>query len=85
MKIVNLDTITIKPIITKEDYEAANEIIESLIDSDLIEDEAQRTKALEILETVTVLAVNYEKTHFPVEKLDPIVATKERVEMLTIT
>ncbi len=84
MKALHLDTIRIKPIITQQDYEEANEIIELLIDADLIEDEAQRTKALGILEAVTVLAINYEKKHFPLEKLDPITAIKQRIEMLNI-
>lgn len=84
MKTINLDTMTIKPIITEQDYEAANELIELLVDADLIEDEAQRTKALGILEAVTVLAINYEKKHTPIEKLDPISAIKQRIEMLNI-
>lgn len=84
MKPLNLDTIIIKPIITQQDYEEATEIIELLIDADLIENEAQRTKALGTLEAVTVLAINYEKKNFPMEKLDPITAIKQRIEMLNI-
>ena len=34
----NLDEIVIKPITSKQDFEEANKIIDTLIDADLIED-----------------------------------------------
>lgn len=84
MNTLHIDTIILSPIITQQDYEKANEIIELLVDADLIEDEKQRIKALGILEAVTVLAINYEKKHSPMERLDPITAIKQRMEMLNI-
>lgn len=81
---IDLDTIRIKPIRNEEDFIRAKEIIELLIDAEEIEDENQREKALDILEAVTVLAIDYEKKTDPVEKLDPIEAIKQRLEMLNL-
>ncbi|WP_367913377.1 type II toxin-antitoxin system HigA family antitoxin [Leadbetterella sp. DM7] len=81
---MNIDDIKIKPIVTEEDFEEASQIIEALVDADMIEDEAQRTKALNILEAITVLAIDYEKKHYPMPPLDPIEAIKQRMEMLNL-
>lgn len=83
-KELNLDTIVIKPIRNEKDFTRAKGIIELLIDADAIEDSNQREKALDILEAVTVLAIEYEKKTNPVEKLDPIEAIKQRLEMLNL-
>lgn len=83
-KELNLDLIDIKPIRNDDDFNKAKEIIELLIDADSIENKEEREKALDILEAVTVLAIEYEKRTAPVEKLDPIEAIKNRMEMLNI-
>ncbi|MCE6988343.1 type II toxin-antitoxin system HigA family antitoxin [Dyadobacter sp. CY323] len=82
---IALDSIKIKPITNQLDFEEAGEIIESLIDADLIEDPQDRKRALDILEAVTVLAIDYEKRHFPIPKPDPIEAIKERMDQLHLT
>ncbi|MDI9860512.1 helix-turn-helix domain-containing protein [Flectobacillus roseus] len=84
-QISDLDSIVIKPIRTEEEYIKASQIIENLVDADLIEDESIRNKALDILEAVTVLAIEYEKKHYPVTKLDAIDAIKQRLEMLNLS
>lgn len=81
---MNIDDIKIKPIVTEEDFQEASQIIEALVDADMIEDEAQRTKALNILEAITVLAIDYEKKHYPMPPLDPIETIKQRMEMLNL-
>lgn len=81
----NVDKIIIKPISTEKEYLSTVELIENLIDADLIEDEAKRMKALDILEALTVLAVEYEKKHEPIEKLEPLEAIKQRLEMLNLS
>lgn len=82
---INIDEITIKPITNQADFEEAGKVIEALVDADLLEDEAERKKALDILEAITVLAIDYEKKHFPMPKPDPIEAIKERMEQLHLT
>jgi len=82
---INLDTIEIKPITNQVDFERASALIDALVDADLIEDEATRNKALDTLEAITILAIDYEKKHFPIEKLDTIEAIKQRIEMLNIS
>jgi HTH-type transcriptional regulator / antitoxin HigA len=82
---INLDEIEIKPITNQADFERASALIDALVDADLIEDEATRNKALDILEAITILAIDYEKKHFPIEKLDPIESIKQRIEMLNLS
>lgn len=82
---INLDEITISPIVTQEDYDRASQLIGKLVDADLIEDPEHRTKALNLLEAISVLAIDYEKKHQPIERLDPIEAIKQRMEMLNLT
>lgn len=84
MKTIDIDQIVIKPIRNDEDYAKAKEIIEQLIDCDMIENMEEREKALDILEAVTVLAIAYEKKTNPIEKLDPIEAIKQRLDMLNL-
>lgn len=82
---IDLDNIRIMPITTEQDFEEANEIIEALIDADMIEDATIRQKALEILNAVTILAIEYEKKHFPIPAPSPIEAIKERMAMLNLS
>jgi HTH-type transcriptional regulator / antitoxin HigA len=81
----NLEEIIIKPITSKQDFAEANKIIDLLIDADLIENPEIRKKAMDILEAVSILAIGYEKKHFPIEKLDPIESIKQRMEMLNLS
>jgi HTH-type transcriptional regulator/antitoxin HigA len=83
--VINLNEITITPIVTANDYDHASQLINVLVDADLIEDQEQRTKALNLLEAISVLAIEYEKKHQPIERLDPIEAIKQRMEMLNLT
>ncbi len=82
---INLNEITIKPITNQADFEEAGKVINALMDVDLLEDEAERKKALDILEAITVLAIDYEKKHYPIPKPDPIEAIKERMEQLHLS
>ncbi len=82
---INLDEIIIKPITSKQDFAEANKIIDLLIDADLIENPEIREKAMNILEAVSILAIQYEKKHFPIDKLDPIESIKQRMEMLNLS
>ncbi|ACT95626.1 helix-turn-helix domain-containing protein [Dyadobacter fermentans] len=82
---INIDEITIKPITSQADFEEAGKVIEALMDADLLENETERKKALDILEAITVLAIDYEKKHYPMPKPDPIEAIKERMEQLHLS
>jgi len=82
---INLDEIVIRPITSLEDFEEAGKMIDILVDADLIEDPNERKKALDILEAITVLAIDYEKRHFTIPKPDPIEAIKERMGQLHLT
>ncbi len=82
---LDIDTIQIHPITNDEDFEQACEIIDSLIDADLIQDSAERKKALDVLEAITILASEYEKKHFPIPQPNPIEAIKERMKQLNLT
>ena len=82
---INLNEITIKPITNQADLEEAGKVINALMDADLLENEAERKKALDILEAITVLAIDYEKKHYPMPKPDPIEAIKERMEQLHLS
>lgn len=81
---MDIDKIKLKPIVTDADFEEASRIIDLLIDADLIEDEKERINALNILEAITVLAIDYEKKHYPMPPLDPVEAIKQRMEMLNL-
>ncbi len=80
-----LSNIKIKPITNEAEFEAASKVIDSLIDSDLIEDPIERKKALDILEAITILAIEFEKKHYPISKPKPIEAIKERMEQLNLS
>ena len=82
---IDVSTIKIEPITNEEQFTNASAIIDELIDADLIQDEVERQKALDILEAITILASEYEKKHYPIPKPDPIEAIKERIEQLQLT
>jgi HTH-type transcriptional regulator/antitoxin HigA len=82
---INLEDIVIKPITNESDFQEAGKIIDALLDADLIENPTNRKRALDILEAITVLAIDYEKRHYPIPKPDPIEAIKERMEQLHLT
>lgn len=82
---LDVSTIKIEPITNEEQFTNASAIIDELIDADLIQDEVERQKALDILEAITILASEYEKKHYPIPKPDPIEAIKERIEQLQLT
>ena len=82
---MNLDAIKITPITNEVEFQAANEIIDALIDSDLIEDPIERKRASDLLEAIAILAIEYEKKHYPIPKPNPIEAIKERMEQLNLS
>ncbi len=82
---INLDSITIKPIVNEQDFMEASKVIDTLIDADMIENPEQRQRALEILNAITTLAIDYEKKHYPIPAPDPIEAIKERMKMLNLS
>jgi HTH-type transcriptional regulator / antitoxin HigA len=63
-----LSNFVLKPITNEAEFEEANKIIDSLIDSDFIVDSIERMKALDILEEITLLSIEYEKKHYPIPK-----------------
>jgi HTH-type transcriptional regulator / antitoxin HigA len=85
MKTINLDSIVIKPITNNQDFLEASTIIDALIDADMIESQTERQKALEILNAITTLAIEYEKRNYPIPAPDPIEAIKERMKMLSLS
>lgn len=82
---MDLNSIRITPITNEAEFEAANKIIDALIDSDLIEDPIERKRASDILEAVAILAHEYEKKYYPIPAPNPIEAIKERMEQLNLS
>ena len=82
---INLNSINIKPITNEQDFKEASAIIDSFIDADMFENPEERQRALEILNAITILAVEYEKKHYPIPAPDPIEAIKERMKMLNLS
>lgn len=82
---INIHNIQLKPITNQAEFEEASQIIDALVDADLIADPAERQKALDLLEAISILASEYEKKHFSIPKPDPISAIKERMEQLSLT
>jgi HTH-type transcriptional regulator / antitoxin HigA len=82
---INIDNIKIKPINNEIDFKEVSLMIDSLVDADLLEDSVERKKAMDMLEVLTVLAIEYEKKHYPTPKLKPIEAIKQRMEMLNLS
>lgn len=69
-----LETISIKPIKTEEQYKAAIEQIRKLWDC------LPNTPEADLLEVLSILIEDYESKHYPVEPLDPIEAIRYRME-----
>ena len=82
---MDLNAIKIKPITNEDEFDEASKIIDLLIDADLIEDPIEREKALDILEAITILAVEYEKKHYPIPEPNPIEAIREAIEQLNLS
>ena len=82
---INIHKIIIKPITNDDEFERAGKIIDALIDYDLIENILDRKKAADILEAITILAIDYEKKHYPIPKPSPIDAIKQRMEQLNLS
>lgn len=87
MKTLNIpiDTIQLRPITSKADFELVSSQIDSLVDADLIDDAVNRKKALDLLEALTVLAIDYEKKHVSIPRPDPVEAIKQRMELLHLS
>lgn len=66
----------IKPIRTEEDYQAALEEIERLMDAQPDTPEGDR------LDVLATLVEAWEEKHFPIEEPDPIEAIQHRMEAL---
>lgn len=82
---MNISNIKIDPVTNQKEFEEAIAIIESLMDTDSIQDTEERKKALDILEAVSILAMAYEKKHFSIPKPDPIQAIRERMTQLNLS
>jgi HTH-type transcriptional regulator / antitoxin HigA len=82
---MNLETIKIRPITNEKEFIEAGKIIDLLIDADLIDNPIERKKALDLLESITILAVEYEQKHYPIPKPHPIEAIKESIEQLNLS
>lgn len=67
---------TLKPIRTKKDYQAALDRLEEIFDARKNSPEADE------LEVLSILIDNYEKLHYPIDFPDPIEAIKFRMEQL---
>lgn len=68
-----------RPIKTKEQYDEAMALVESLIDCE------DNTPEMELLELVSILVHEYEQRVFPVENPDPIEAIKYQMEELGVS
>ena len=82
---INLDNIKIKPISNENDFKEISSLIDELVDADLIENLEERQKAMDMLEVLTVLAIEYERKHYPMPKLNSIEAFRQRMEMLNLS
>ena len=82
---IDLENIKIKPIANDDDFKEISSLIDKLVDADLIENSVERNKAMDMLEVLTVLAIEYEKKHYPIPKLNSIEAIKQRMEILNLS
>lgn len=69
---LNLRAIQIKPITNEEEFVEARHIIDMLIDADMIEDDTESKKALDILDAITILASEYESKHYSIPISNPV-------------
>ena len=79
MELVAPEKYTARPIKTKEQYDEAIELIDTLIDSEV------GTSEMDLLEVVGLLVHDYEQREFPIGDLDPIEAIKYQMEELGVT
>lgn len=82
---VQLDDIIIKPITNEEQFQEASQLIDQLVDVDFLEDPQERKRALDILEAVSLLAIDYERKQYAIPKPSPIDAIKQRMEQLNLS
>lgn len=80
-----LNSIVLQPIISEDDFKWASEVIDNLVDADMLEDPTIKQKALNLLDAVTTLAIAYEKKHYTIPTPSPLVAIKQRMEMLNLS
>jgi len=71
--------IQIRPITNEKEFEAANSLIQQLMEC------PEGSEEEKILEAVTILAGEYEKKHYPIPNPDPIEVIKYRMEELKLT
>jgi len=80
-----VDSTILRPIISEDDFKWASEVIDNLVDADMIEDPTLKQKALNLLDAITTLAIAYEKKYYPIPTPSPLVAIKQRMEMLNLS
>ncbi|MES2795863.1 MAG: helix-turn-helix domain-containing protein [Bacteroidota bacterium] len=71
--------IEIKPITNQKEFEEANNLIQLLMECE------EGSEEEKILEAVTILAIEYEKKHYPIPNPDPIEVIKYRMEELKLS
>ena len=76
---IKFETMTIKPIKTKKDYQAAMNRLDAIFDS------KPGTPAGDELEILTMLIEKYEDEHVQIDYPDPIEAIKFRMEQMGYT
>ena len=82
---INLDTVQIKPITNEQEFRETSHLIDQLVDADLLTGADERKGAMDLLEALTILAIDYEKKHYSIPKPDPVEAIKQRVEQLHLS
>ncbi len=82
---IDIDAVQIKPITNEQEFRATSQLIDQLIDVNLLDNADERKRAMDILEALTVLAIDYEKKHYSIPKPDPVEAIKERMEQLHLS
>lgn len=76
---MELKDIQIKPITNEKEFAEANELINLLMEC------PEGSEEEKILEAITILAVEYEKKHYPIPDPDPIEVIKYRMEELKLS
>jgi HTH-type transcriptional regulator / antitoxin HigA len=69
----------IRPITNEKEFEAAHEVIQDLMEC------PEGSEEEKILEAITILAVEYEKKHYPIPNPDPIEVIKYRMQELKLS
>ena len=82
---INLETVQIRPITNEQEFRETSQLIDQLVDADLLTGANERKRAMDLLEALTVLAIDYEKKHYSIPKPDPVEAIKERMEQLHLS